>query len=96
MAWYVVSYDLRGDESTDAYDRIGSALRTATDWCRPLFSHWIVESPLTATEIINRLLSVGAIDDDDGVIVLETTMRGQFHRITSPAVDWLRQQVTII
>lgn len=94
MPWYVVSYDLRGNETQEAYEKIGNALRTATDWCKPLFSHWIVESPLSATQIIDRLLSVGAIDDDDGLVVLETTMRGQFHRIQSPAVDWLRQRVT--
>ncbi len=93
MAWYVVSYDLRGNESNEAYKRIGAALQTATDWCKPLFSHWIVESPLTATQIIERLFSIGAIDDDDGLVVLETTMRGQFRRIPSPAVEWLRERV---
>jgi hypothetical protein len=70
MAWYVVSYDLRGNESEEAYQRIFAALETAVDWCRPLFSHWVVETPLTPTQIINVLLSVGAIDDDDGVVVL--------------------------
>ena len=93
MAWYVVSYDLRGNESEEAYQRIGAALRSATDWCKPLLSHWIVETPLTPTQIVNTLFSVGAIDDDDGVVVLETTMRGQFRRIQSPAVEWLRERV---
>lgn len=96
MAWYVVSYDLRGDEGSEAYERIGMALRTATDWCKPLFSHWIVETPLGASEILDRLFSVGAIDDDDGVVVLETTMRGQFRRIQTPALEWLRERVEII
>lgn len=93
MTWYVVSYDLRGDEGVEAYQRIGEALRTATDWCKPLMSHWIVESPFTANEILDRLRAMGAIDDDDGVVVLETTMRGQFHRIAEPAVSWLRERV---
>lgn len=94
MPWYVVSYDLRGNESQEAYELIGNALRTATDWCKPLLSHWIVESPLTASQILERLFSVGAIDDDDGLVVLETTMRGQFRRIESPALEWLRERVT--
>jgi len=96
MAWYVVSYDIRGNTDIAAYERIGAALSSATDWCKPLLSHWVVESPLTATEILDRLFSVGAIDDDDGLVVLETTMRGQFRRIHSPAVEWLRERVTII
>ena len=94
MTWYVVSYDLRRNEDVDAYARIGAALKTATDWCKPLYSHWIVESPLTPTQILDRLFSLGAIDDDDGVVVLETTMRGQFRRIESPALEWLRERVT--
>lgn len=93
MPWYVVSYDLRGNESQDAYQRIGEALRTASDWCKPLFSHWIIETPLSANQVIDALFRVGAIDDDDGVVVLETTMRGQFRRIQSPAVEWLRERV---
>jgi hypothetical protein len=94
MGWYVVSYDLRGNESEEAYERIGKALETATDWCKPLLSHWIVETPLTPTQIIERLLSVGAIDDDDGMVVLETTMRGQYRRIGPRALPWLRQRIT--
>lgn len=93
MPWYVVSYDLRGNETNEAYERVGKALQSATDWCKPLFSHWIVNSPLTPTQIIERLLGVGAIDDDDGIIVLETTMRGQYRRIGQPAIPWLRQRI---
>lgn len=94
MPWYVVSYDLRGDESLAAYNRIGEALQSAFDWCKPLYSHWIIESDLTPNEILARLFASGAIDDDDGVVVLETTMRGQFRRIKSPALEWLRERVT--
>jgi hypothetical protein len=42
---------------------------------------------------LERLFSSGAIDDDDGVVVLETTMRGQYRRISSPALEWLRERV---
>jgi hypothetical protein len=93
MGWYVVSYDLRGNESEEAYERVGNALRSATDWCKPLLSHWIVETPLTPTQIVAELLRVGAIDDDDGIVILETTMRGQYRRIGERAVLWLRQRV---
>ena len=93
MTWYVVSYDLRGNESQEAYQKIGAALKTASDWCKPLLSHWIVETALTPSQIIETLFKSGAIDDDDGLVVLETTMRGQFRRIPSPAVEWLRERV---
>lgn len=93
MGWFVVSYDLRGDQSEEAYRRIHNALKTAVDWCKPLFSHWIVETSLGPTAIIQNLIQSGAIDDDDGVVVLETTMRGQFRRIDPLVVEWLRQHV---
>jgi len=93
MGWYVVSYDLRGNESREAYERIGAALSSAADWCKPLFSHWIIQTTLTPTQILDILFRAGAIDDDDGLVVLETTMRGQFRRIESPALEWLRQRV---
>ena len=96
MAWYVVSYDIRGNTDDEAYERIGSALRSAVDWCKPLLSHWVIETTLTPSQIIERLFSVGAIDDDDGIVVLETTMRGQFRRIQSPAVEWLRERVIVV
>lgn len=93
MPWYVVSYDIRGNGSEEAYIRIGNALRTTADWCKPLFSQWIINTPLSASEFVDSLFGIGAIDDDDGLIVLETNMRGQFRRIPSPAVEWLQNHI---
>lgn len=95
MAWYVVSYDLRTDNSLDAYDRIFAALKTSVDWCRPLFSFWIIETPRSPSEVIAILRNVGAIDDDDGVVVLEITGRGDFHRVIDQDVAaWLNHRLT--
>jgi hypothetical protein len=95
MAWYVVSYDLRSDTSRDAYDRIFAALKTAADWCRPLFSFWIIETPLSPREVISTLLNVGAIDDNDGIVVLEITGAGDFRRVDDDdIVAWLNQRLT--
>jgi hypothetical protein len=95
MAWYVVSYDLRKDTSKAAYDRIEAALRTATDWCKPLFSHWIIETKLTPRQIITELLRVGAIDDDDGIVILQTDLSGDFRRVSAAknVVEWMRARI---
>ena len=95
MAWYVVSYDLRNDTSFEAYDRIFSALQSAADWCRPLFSFWIIETPRTPSEVIATLRHVGAIDEDDGIVVLEITGVGDFRRVIDVDVaEWLNQRLS--
>ena len=95
MAWYVVSYDLRDNESAEAYDRVFRALKTAADWCRPLFSFWIIETPRPPSQVIAGLRSVGAIDENDGIVVLEITGAGDFRRvIDSDVVAWLNTRIT--
>ncbi|MBX9864663.1 MAG: hypothetical protein K2Y42_18140 [Hyphomicrobium sp.] len=94
MHRYVVSYDLRDDETIDAYDRIFAALQTAADWCRPLFSFWIIETPRTPTEVIAYLREVGAIDENDGIVVLEITNVGAYRRVIDADVAaWLNARI---
>ena len=96
MAWYAVSYDLRKEYSREAWERVGAALRTATDWCAPLYSFWIVESGLAPSAIINILLNSGTIDDNDGIIVLEITRNGNYRRVADEAAaDWLDRHLTL-
>lgn len=98
MAWYVVSYDLRKDgklAKQDDYKRVHDALRTAADFCWPLLSFWIIETPLSPRGVINALLSARAIDDNDGIVVLEITGIGDFRRLDSEeAIEWLNARLT--
>ncbi len=98
MSYYVVSYDLRKDgrlARQDDYGRVHDALRTAVDFCWPLLSFWIIETPLTPRGVINALLDVGAIDDNDGIAVLEITGIGDFRRLDSEeAIEWLNSRLT--
>lgn len=99
MAWYVVSYDLRREgqsfASIDDYRRVHNALRTAIDFCWPLLSFWIIETPLTPRQVIQKLLEIGAIDDNDGIVVLEVTGVGDFRRLDNEvAVEWLNTKLT--
>lgn len=95
MAWYVVSYDLRRETTADDYEKVFAALKSATDWCRPLFSFWIIQTERTPREVISILRNVGALDEDDGVIVLEITGNGDFRRVIDQEVaDWLNARIT--
>jgi hypothetical protein len=96
MPLYVVGYDLRRETPPTfaEYEKVHAALRTAADWCWPLFSLWIIETPLSPRGVINGLLQMGAIDDNDGVVVLEITGVGDFCRLSKQdAADWLNSRL---
>jgi hypothetical protein len=96
MAWYAVSYDLRKEYSSEAWERVGTALRGAFDWCTPLYSFWIIETGLAPSGVINTLLHLGAIDDNDGVVVLEITGKGDFRRVKDrDSARWLSSHLTL-
>jgi hypothetical protein len=100
MPHYVVSYDLRKEprdreSSVEQYARVHNALRTAVDFCWPLLSFWIIETPLSPRGVINKLLEISAIDDNDGIVVLEITGVGDFRRLEfQEAIDWLSNKLT--
>lgn len=95
MRYYVLSYDLRGEVSSDDYVRLADALRTAPEFCRALWSFWIVGTAFSPVEIIDRLIHFGVIDADDAIVVLEITGRGDFFGARPPEVaEWLAARIT--
>lgn len=95
MSWYAVSYDLRKEYTPEAWNRVGDALRTALDWCKPLYSFWIVQTELSPSAVIGVLLNSGAIDDNDGIVVLEITGVGNYRRVADESVaNWLDSHLT--
>lgn len=94
MAWYVVSYDLRTNTEREDYERIHDALRSGMDYCWALLSFWIIETPLSPRGVINALLDAKAIDDNDGIVVLEITLTGDFRRLEhQECIEWLRARL---
>lgn len=94
MAVYVVSYDLRRDETREDYERVYNVLKTAANWCWALKSVWIIETSSLPSQIIQILLNAGALDDNDGIVVLELTGIGDFRRIPpGGAVEWLNTKL---
>ena len=100
MSLYAVTYDIRGENDYEKYARIYDFLKTAAAWCTPLYSFWIIETPEAPSQIIDKMLAQGIIDDDDGVVVLEITGVGDFRRVRrgpaqypEQAVDWLNQKL---
>lgn len=95
MSWYVVSYDLRREVSAEDYRRLYRILAGAVDFCWPLDSVWIIETPRKPSEVISVLMNAGILDDDDGIIVLEITGIGDFRRVKDAATaQWLNDHIT--
>lgn len=94
MAWYVVSYDLRREITSADWNRLYDVLRTAVDFCWPLQSMWIIETPRKPSEVIQILINQAVIDDDDGIIVLEITGNGDFRRVRdAQTAEWLLSHI---
>jgi hypothetical protein len=90
LAWYALSYDLRRELSVEDWKRLHAALKHSVDYCWPLQSMWIIETPRKPSEIIQILLNAGVLDDNDGVIVLEITGVGDYRRVHDhQTADWL-------
>jgi len=83
--WYVVSYDLRAGASPSSrdYEALYSALRTATVYCWPLESVWLIRTERTAMEVIDILVKGGSVSEEDGLLVLEITGAGAYRNVQS-------------
>lgn len=96
MAWYALSYDLRREISKDDYLALYKALKGAVDYCWPLESVWIIQTPLSPSQVINTLLGFGILDDNDGIVVLEITGVGNFRRVVNQdTAAWLNAHLTL-
>lgn len=96
MSWYVLSYDLRRELSAEDWRKLHAALKTAVDYCWPLQSVWVIETPRKPSEIINILIGTGVLDDNDGIVVLEITGVGNYRRVVNQeAANWLNAHITL-
>jgi uncharacterized membrane protein len=95
MSYYVVSYDLRREVTSKDYELMHETLKTASDYCWPLESFWIIETTYLPSEVITVLMQRGVIDDNDGIVVLEITGIGAFRRVVNRVTaDWLNTRIT--
>lgn len=91
---YLLAFDLRHDYSAEAWRRATAAARTLFDGCVAIYSAWLIDSPLSADEIVDALLSAGAIHESDGIVVLKLSGEGCFRNIAAPeTAKWLREHL---
>jgi hypothetical protein len=68
MTWFMVSYDLRKEMSSDDYTKLYERLKSFSDWAWVLESVWIVRST-SSSAVYNHIAPV--LDRNDGLIVAE-------------------------
>jgi len=95
LSWFVVTYDLRQEITATDYNRLYKVLAGAVEFCWPLESVWIIETPRKPSEVISILKDSSILDDNDGIIVLEITGVGDFERVrNTETANWLREHIT--
>jgi hypothetical protein len=68
----LISYDLMGHERPSAYSTVEKAIeKGATDFRRPLYSQWLVETESSPMEWQKYLL--GVMDENDRLFICRVT-----------------------
>jgi hypothetical protein len=85
----LVTYDLRGDESSADYERLIKEIEAYDDVLHPLYSVWLLQTTWTAKEVRDDL--VPHIDSGDRLLVWNVTDRGSaWHGLTSADGQWIK------
>jgi hypothetical protein len=85
MEVYQIDYDLRnGREYLSLYERI----KQYPAWCRPLASTWVIQTSQTVTQVLDNLL--GAMDQDDGILVTRLSGEAAWKNIDPEVPDYLK------
>jgi hypothetical protein len=86
MSVHSISYDLRNTGQN--YGGLIQQLKSIGDWCRPTESQWLVDTPMTAAQLRDRLLPF--IDANDKLLVAEVTGVMAWHGLAPEVAEWIR------
>ena len=87
MTSYLLSYDLRKEENSSAYDALWSELK---DWGaqRTQYSVWLVEDNSTAKEVHDHFQKL--LDDNDRLWVSELVKNSTYSNAVKGTKAWIR------
>jgi hypothetical protein len=66
----LISYDLRGGEPADDYERLIAAIRRYPS-CQPMYSLWLIRTDRTVADVLNELWA--QMDPTDRLLVSDVT-----------------------
>ena len=82
-----ISYDLR-KPGKDYEGLINQVKALSGVWCHPTLSQWLVQTPLTAAQVRDRLLPF--IDANDKLLVTELSGATAWHGLDPVVANWLK------
>lgn len=91
MATYIVTYDLRNEESSNSYQKLLELIKEEGVWARLGGSSYLVESESTPVELRDKYRS--ALDKDDKLYVGEVTAPAAWIGYPSEVTNWIKTKM---
>lgn len=85
----LISYDLNGLETSEAYKKLIARIKEYPNWVKPLESFWIVKTKTSASAVRDTLLPL--IDNNDELLTINVTARDwASYGLPTQVTDWLK------
>ena len=92
MKTILVSYDLNGHESRQAYTDLIDRIKKYSTWAKPLESLWLIKTDDSVSDVRDTLKPY--IDENDELLVLDVTSRSWATRgISAKVNDWIKENL---
>jgi len=83
-----ISYDLHN--AGRDYASIISTIKSADGWAHPQGSVWLIDTPLSPKNWVDKLKLAG--DSDDEYFVVQLVQNAAWNNMDQEAVDWLNSR----
>ena len=91
MATYIVTYDLRKEESSASYQKLLELIKEGGVWARLGGSSYLIESNCSPVDLRDKYRI--AIDKDDKLYVGEVTAPAAWIGYTNDVTDWIKDKL---
>lgn len=91
MAVYIVTYDLKNEQSSETYKRLIELIKEEGVWACLGGSSYLVESNLSAVELRNRYKEV--LDNNDLLFVGVVSAPAAWYGYSQQITDWIKAKL---
>lgn len=91
MAVYIVTYDLKGDSSSERYERLIGLIKEEKIWARLGGSSYLIESERNPVELRDRYKTV--LKREDMLYVSVVSAPAAWIGYSQEVTDWIKQKL---
>jgi len=92
MKTLLISYDLKGLETSDDYKKLIEYIKNYGTWAKPLYSQWFVRTEKTCTTVRDEIK--GEVDSNDKVLVLDVTgINWSAYNLSKEVIEWMNEHL---